>query len=282
MTETSARCALAGTALGAGEVVGPVGEGWFSWTFEVDSEWMVRFPRDDAVATRHAKEQRLLPSLAARADFAVPVPQVLGSWAGRPFSCYRKLPGRPAQVDDLAPEQLAGLLRSLHAFPADEARRLIGEPGTAEDWAARYWHLKATSDRRVVPLLEPMTAQRLDAAFTRFFALAAGVPLTLIHGDLGVEHVLIGADRPGVIDFEFAAVGDPTLDFIGIWLAGGPDITESVVAAYGPVDDDFWFRLRFYAAMGSVHAIIYALDHDDPDLRVDASRRLDERLAGLT
>jgi aminoglycoside 2''-phosphotransferase len=281
MSAEDVRSALANTPLGRSTVVEPLGGGWFSWTFEVDGAWIVRFPRDDDVARRHAKEQSLLAGLVDHVAFAVPNPTVSGEWAGRPFFAYRRLPGTAMSCEDVKPQEFSQLLRGLHDFPVEEARRLVGEPGTAETWISRYAQLVSTADARVRPLVPADVAAAIESAFRRFQAAMDSMLPTLVHGDLGLEHVLVSPAGIAVIDFEYATVGDPAIDFIGLWINCGRDTTMEVADRWGRTDEDFWTRLRFYSAMGALHAVIYALDHDDAELRDDATNRLIDRLSEL-
>ena len=100
----------------------------------------------------------------------------------------------------------------------------------------------------------------------------------LVHGDLGMEHILMA--RPvAIIDFEEVAVGDPAIDFVGIFTSFGLTAARAVIEHYGPVDRDFAGRMRFYRWMGSVHAALYALDIDDPELLAGALEQIEVRIA---
>ncbi len=178
MTPDDARAALATIGL-APDVVGPIGDGWASWTFELDGTRIAQFPRDESAARGHRRARRVLPELAEHASFRVPQPDTVGEWRGLPFHVYEKLPG-------------AGL-----------------------------------------------TEDRLDDV----------------------------------------AVGDPAIDFVGIFNAFGLTAARTVIEHYGPIDPDFSGRMRFYRWMGSVHAARYALDIDDADLLADAIEQIEVRIA---
>ena len=72
-----------------------LGEGCDSFAFEVNDDWVFRFPKRDDVARQLAIESRVLPVLAARSPLRLPV----FSFHGRPsdafpfpFAGYRKIP----------------------------------------------------------------------------------------------------------------------------------------------------------------------------------------------
>lgn len=103
------------------------------------------------------------------------------------------------------------------------------------------------------------------------------------HCDLGVEHIRVDPPtaRPcGLVDFDWASVGDPALDFVGLLTALGPDAAHRLIGAYG--DGVSWQRLLFYWWLTPCYELVYAGDHLDEA----AARRLIEavrsRLAALT
>ena len=71
MTPDDARVALAAAGIAAHDVVA-IGDGWASWTFELDGRRIVQFPRNASVARGHERERAILPALAEHVSFAVP------------------------------------------------------------------------------------------------------------------------------------------------------------------------------------------------------------------
>jgi aminoglycoside 2''-phosphotransferase len=280
----------------------PIIGGWSYSTFRVGSRWVVRFPRNERVAACLEREIRLLPSLAEHVSYAVPVPGPTGRHRGLPFSLSRWIPGRPVSGADVtsgiapSPEhagerraRLARVLAELHGFPNRRAAELLELPLGVEAWRARYAELREDVERRVHPLLETPLRDRLTVAYRRFeeAELASFRHPVLVHADLGVEHVLVDEAGfvTGMLDFEEACLGDPAIDFVGLQIAFGDDVVRDVVARYGgPPDPGFVPRLRFYCAMGSVHAILHGLDEADDAIVSDGiselARRLEVREAG--
>ncbi len=91
-----------------------------------------------------------------------------------------------------------------------------------------------------------------------------------MHCDLGCEHILIGDDRAtvtGLIDFEDATIGDPTIDFVGIYVTYGMEAVERVRDCYVcELDEQFERRLRSYTWMASCHEMLYGLEEGRSDL----------------
>ena len=93
-----------------------------------------------------------------------------------------------------------------------------------------------------------------------------------IHRDLsGDAHILCDTQVNrvvGIIDWEDACIGDPAIDFTGLLWDCGRDFTERVLGHYlgqgGRLDPAFRCRTRFYREIGSLHAILYGLETNDP------------------
>ncbi len=253
----------------------PIHGGWASWTFDVDGQFILRIARDDEVAEAHRREERLLPALAEAVSFTVPVPIKVGVDQRHTYMLYAKIAGRQlAEGDDL--DRLGGMLRELHAFPADRARELLGCPGTGLDWHRQYQESWQWMQRDVLPATDQRAA--VTAAYARFVESAADFEPVLVHRDLGIEHIL--SDDTGhpqaLIDFEDATVGDPAIDFAGILAGLGPEATKRVLKSYGkPVS---WERVHFYWWMGSAHAVHYGRSTDDTTLIHDAASEMIRRM----
>lgn len=270
--------------------VRPILGGWGYWTFEVDGEWIFRFPRTDQVAPAAESEQRLLPALAAEVDFEVPIPRWSGVYGGRRFFGYRKLQGRPLRASDVEQNptvvgRLAAILNQIHSFDVDEARRLLGVEGSVLEWQHRYQNLRTVADLQVVELLDQRTASRLETGFSNLLDGSLMFTPTLIHGDLGTDHILVDerTSRPvGTIDFEDADVGDAAIDFVGFWITLGPEGTRTILKAYrNEMDANFVSRIKTYWWIGSLHAVLHGLAQNDQTIIADGLTGLQQRLATL-
>ena len=146
-----------------------------------------------------------------------------------------------------------------------------------------------------MPQLESTTAAAVERGFDRFLddELATLDAVALVHCDLGCEHILIGDDGStvtGLIDFEDVTIGDPAIDFVGIYVTYGMEAVERIRDRYWcgtsvqrSLDVHFANRLRFYTWMASCHGIIYGLEEGRPDLVKEGIAGLQIRLgqAGL-
>lgn len=91
----------------------------------------------------------------------------------------------------------------------------------------------------------------------------------LVHGDLGVEHILCdpAGRATGMIYFETATVGDLAIDFVGLLAVAGADRARRVVAEHG--SDIDWTRLLFYRWMSAVHVIHHGVLTGDERITAD-------------
>jgi homoserine kinase type II len=181
-----------------------------------DGEFVLRVYRNTAEVARVRDEHDLLGALALQdLPFAVPVPQrttegdtlaVLESADGpRLATLFARIPGEPAK---LIPRdaRLAG--RALAQLDLALARldRPVRAPATIRDVHPLVLDPIAALDE--LDLGERHAAARaiLERAEESHTALAASLPLQIIHGDFAYLNVLIHDGKmSGMLDFEFAS-----------------------------------------------------------------------------
>ncbi len=294
----------------------PITGGWSYSTFEIEPEsfkakveysepgWIFRFPRNSVVTENLQKEQAVLPIVASRVDFSVPHFEHAGRWNGQPYVGYRRIPGRalsarPSTGNKLLVEtagSIGAALSSLHDIPTSLVAEACAVEPTSNAWRQRYSALREEVRTNVLPVIEytdedaaESTLDAVERGFDRFLddELATLKDVALVHCDLGCEHILIGDDGTtvsGLIDFEDATVGDPTIDFVGIYVTYGMEAVKRVRDYYVcELDEQFERRLRSYTWMASCHEVIYGMEEGRSDLVEDGVAGLRTRLesAGL-
>ena len=261
--------------------------GWGSWTFDVDGQWIFRFPRTESASAAGARELRFLPELAGHVDFDVPTPRWSGTWNARPFFGYPRIVGHPLEVVDVDKNpgvavRLVSMVHQIHTFDRMRAIDLLGVEGTTKEWQRRYADLRTHAQSDIGSLTDANTASLLERGFDDFESASFAFTPTLIHGDLGTDHFLIDHETGwpvGIIDFEDVDVGDPAIDFIGFWITLGPQRTRRMLGKYeGEVDSGFIVRLKAYWWMGALHAVQYGIKHGDQSIIDDALVNLNHRL----
>lgn len=242
--------------------VAHLGEGCDSTAFEVNGQWVFRFPKRADVDHQLAIESRILPVLAEQSPLPIPV----FCFHGQPsaifpyhFVGYRKLPGVPAiQIDTRAMPfenwtlAMGRFLSWLHRFPVSDAAGL-GVP--RQDVTALLDEVRADALADFELLQDIAEAAPLDewhAYFERGYQPQASAPLApvLVHCDLAAEHVLYDLTRQeltGVIDWSEIAISDPAVDLAGFFHWGGQPCIAAVLSAYvGTIDEDVLGRARFW------------------------------------
>ena len=258
-----------------------LGAGMDSVAFEVNGCWVFRFPMRKVVERQLLVERALLPVLAPRLSLPVPAFTYLGqpdADFAMHFVGYEKLPGRPAvEIDpsrtafDRLAEQIGPFLSSIHAFPVAEAKRLGAATSRIEDHFDEVRASALETTRILSESMPTLPADGVTRYLERLEQLAmAPWPLTLTHYDLAAEHILLdetGARVTGVIDWGDVSIGDPTVDFVGLFAWGGERFVRDVLASYdGPVDDRVLDRVRPWAAFRSVQDIRFGHDNNLPDV----------------
>jgi aminoglycoside phosphotransferase (APT) family kinase protein len=261
-----------------GSDVALIDDGWDSRVYAAGA-WIFRVPRRPEVEERLRAELALLDELGPTLPAPVPRYEVVVR-DGATCAGYRRIPGRPLTPpgsESLARE-LGAFLSSVHRFPVERAIEL-GLP--AGDWRGEMTDLLDEFATRVRPLLDPDERTLAQARFSAFLADDLAFDRTLVHADLGPEHVLVDerGRLAGVIDWTDARIGDPALDFA--WLLHGPSLAfrDALVAGYGRrLDDAFRARAGFYHLLGPWHEVTYGLDTGRPELVASGLAGVRDRL----
>ncbi len=227
----------------------------------VDEEWVFRFPRRPGVEEALLLEIAVLPALAP----ALPVGIPSFEYVSRDplFVGYRLIRGRPLVDEDA--EAVRAFLEALHTYDVSYL------PLERRDWVETCREQCAEFERLVFPVLD--VDRRADAKrlFGEVETLVDFKP-SLIHGDLGPEHLLVRDRRlAGVIDWGDMRVGDPALDYA--WLLSGP-------FADWEVDRDVRRRARVYHRLAPWYEAHYGLFTDRPAHTERGLAEIEERLRG--
>jgi aminoglycoside 2''-phosphotransferase len=260
--------------------VAPLGEGYDNWAFEVNGQWVFRFPQRDDVERQIEGESRLLTALAQRSPIPLPTNQLRGRPSPdfpRAFVGYPKLEGHPAIGIDPCDESWSGLAQAiggflswLHSYPTADALR-FGLEASSIAKAAEDCRSESLEDVDVVERVSGDGAldQRSRAALEAGVDLIPTTPPVVLHHDLAGEHVLIdsGARQvTGVIDWTDAAIGDRSADFAGLYHWGGPGFVERVVAHYGgPIDETTLARAQFLSVCRGVGDVVFGVRRHRPE-----------------
>jgi aminoglycoside phosphotransferase (APT) family kinase protein len=211
----------------------------------VDDEWVFRFPRRAGVEEVLRLEIEFLPALALALPIDVPRFEYIST--DPLFVGYRLIRGDPLRDED--PDGVRAFLDALHSF--DQSVLSVER----RDWVEAYHEQCMEFERLVFPVLDRETRAQAQALFGEAETLV-GFRTTLLHADLGPEHLLVRDGRlVGVIDWGDARLGDPALDYA--WLLNGP-------FADWDVDPDVRRRARFYHRLAPWYETHYGLFTGQP------------------
>lgn len=214
-----------------------------------------------------------MPWLAARLSVELPVPRVIQD---EPLLVrHRYVAGEPLQTADIGLcAEIAVALRRLHAQPVAEAVGL-GVPDAVTSRAAFSAEL-VRFQHEVLPLLD---AHYREAGLGLLEQVAEAAFDSLVHGDLGPEHILVrDASKVGIIDWTDAHIGDAAVDLA--WLLHGtdPDFGTAFRRAYAPNPETLQRSLAWHR-LGPWHEVVYGLDEHRPELVASGLAGVKARLA---
>ena len=226
----------------------------------VNGELIFRFPKYGSGADRLRRELAILSAAGPRLPLATPdyIYYNLDDRAGRAFAGYRMLPGRPlwpqdfrrigdeGTVERLA-EDIATFLQTLHAVPPDTVDIPQAPSDSPAVWREIFGRIEEVVFPRLTAEARAWTGEQFDAF------LGDGERFTfdnaLRHGDFGSSNTLYSAEEQrvvGMIDFGHAGIGDPAVDFAGLYVCFGEAFLRRCARVY-PLMDRCWDRVRFYA-----------------------------------
>ncbi|MFV2118039.1 phosphotransferase, partial [Streptomyces sp. Act-28] len=211
---------------------------------------------------------------------------------------YPRLPGEAAGSEDPATlvyrwstdplarpdrylEPLARCLATVHSTPLDGGRRLPGRH-PADPEAVRRG-VAGELARALAELELPATRVRHWREWLDDDRLWPEC-LVLVHGDVHPGHTLVKR-RPsgpptlsGLLDWANAGVGDPAVDFVDMFYAGGPEVLDRLLGAYrtagGEVSDGMRAHILARASFLWVHVAVRGLDTGRPAWTELALRRM--------
>lgn len=248
----------------ASEGLRHLGSGWEFDVYATSDGWAVRFPRRTEVVPLLKRDEAVL-ALVAPIVAPVLVPRIErwgapGAHFPYPFAAHRLLPGVRAD-DARAPANegfataLGALLGRLHATEPSSARA-VGITVDGDD--ADEWLEETRAEAPAIRASGPVVERALDwlDAVDRPPPPYDG-PLRVVHNDLGPDHWLVdpeSGELVGLLDWTDIALGDPVLDFMGLWAWRGPVFVRRVLDAYPlAVDPRFVERVRFAVRVRTLH-----------------------------
>ena len=248
-------------------------EGCDNYAFEVNDEWIFRFPKRADGELPLKREIALLSRVSAAV--ATPVPEY--RFIGKPgpvfpymFAGYPKLKGTPAielplSLREAMPlaKPMGSILFAVHSISASDAREL-GVVQAESDLQSNA--IEALAE--LAEIASVLNSKLVDQCVAYLKATTspsspASRSSCLLHGDFSAEHILLSSDGQnivGVIDWTDAEIGDPAFDFGYLWVWHGDPFVRAVLRHYrGDIDPAFIDRARAYGVCSAVADCYYGM-----------------------
>jgi aminoglycoside 2''-phosphotransferase len=244
-------------------------DGMVNAVVTLNEQFIARFPKDVHAKARLVRESCILELIRARVE--MPVPRF--EYQAEDVVIYRMLLGEPLTrevllrqddaVQDRLAEPLARFLSQLHAIPREVVeQRAIGMSEAVrslEDWSALFTDVQ----RELFPFLWAHQKTWVEQLFAPVLhrQISLDYEPVLIHGDLGVYHILYDLTQgriTGVIDFGTAGLGDPASDFACLIQALGERFLQRM-ARFSPAIAPALDRARFRAGALELEWALHAI-----------------------
>lgn len=240
----------------------------------INEQLIARFPKDGHARERLAIESRILTLVRERVEMPVP----LFEYQAEDVVIYHMLAGEPLTrevifrqneaVQNQLAEQLALFLSQLHTIPQELVTQQVSGISEAERSLEDYSVMFEDVQRELFPFL---WAHQKTWVRQLFMPLLEGqinldYEPALIHGDLGVYHILYDPIRQrvnGVIDFGTAGPGDPASDFACLIQALGEHFLQRMARFY-PAIPPALDRARFGAGVLELEWALHGIRSNDP------------------
>jgi aminoglycoside 2''-phosphotransferase len=255
---------------------GPAGQ--YNDTLIVNRTVIFRFPRFKDLRAGLPGEIAFLRAIQGHVSLPIPDP-VYASWGFEvpeaAFIGYPLIPGRPLwrktlqSLDDHALDvlvtQLAVFLRGLHGVPPLTIADDLPNLDSRRRWAEIYARVRED----LFPHLRVEGSLAVAAHFEAFLDYAHNFEYSpaLRHGDPGPGNVLFdwaSQSLTGIIDFDFAGLGDPAVDWSVVLTPClyGEAFVRRLLRLH-PVSEPSLARARFYRKTWAVHEALRAMEAGD-------------------
>jgi aminoglycoside 2''-phosphotransferase len=233
--------------------------GRFNDVFVVNDDTVFRFPRYKWLTPLINREVSLLSAVSNRLSLPVPKAMYLSAnGSEEPFISYPVIPGKRLwretleRIDgrtlDTLTSQIGTFLQHLHAVPLSEIPHELSNLDSRERWSKLYIAVR----NNLFPHMGVRNSTAIQQHFETFLDCSSNFAYApaLRHGAPGPGNILFNSASgqiSGIIDFDFAGVGDPAVDW-SIVLAPvlyGDEFVQRISSLF-PISKDILSRAQFY------------------------------------
>lgn len=251
-------------------------DGQYNDIVVVNDALIFRFAKVPESVETLRKEMIILRSLQGQISLAVPNPIFYNAEAntlGEAFMGYSMIPGKPLLFQDFkaianlkARERIANQLsRFLYELHTIAAHTVIPTElpfcDTQDEWKALYERIQAQLFCYMRPDACRQVAEQLED-FIENADLYKFEP-ALRHGDFGAENIIYDPDGQlvvGILDFGGAGLGDPAVDFAGLFASYGAEFYKECCLFY-PEMEQALTRVRFYCQTFALEEALFGIEN---------------------
>lgn len=242
------------------------GEGMDTFTFEVNEDYVFRFPKHEEGASNLLSEINYLPNITKLGfDIEIPIPLYISK--EYPLYAHKKITGSCVGTMDLSDKErinlaksFATFLKTLHKAPKEEVQS---------------WGLEVAGDERINP---QYCLNNIEASVKKLSSyidinilkellhFARNFPLNLkstdrclIHGDLYPRHIILNSNKNlyGIIDWGDLDLANPAIDLQIVYMLFPTEGQNQFFASYGNIS----YEVMMFAKLRAVQCILYMMSH---------------------
>ncbi|KGP74058.1 phosphotransferase [Pontibacillus yanchengensis] len=256
-----------------------IGEGFDNTVFEVNQNYIFRFPRKQIAEDLLKIEKGLLPKLSTQLPISIPTPIMFGQpdygypWL---FLGYPFIKGEvPGVIEDHIRADsvplIAEFLKKLHSVSKDWAQQCGVPVDPIERLNITKRKPKLLANLTKAYEIGLLARDEKMSAFLRELERVEGVDFnrnTLVHGDLHIRNVLVDEDGmlSGIIDWGDTHIGHPAIDLAFVYTFFPKQARERFFNMYGEVHEYTHILARFFGVYVSVIQLLYGHDLQDHSL----------------
>jgi aminoglycoside 2''-phosphotransferase len=255
-----------------------LGEGWDHQAYQVNNDYVFRFPKSKEVSKNLAKEICILPKIQNRINLTIPNFELIGfdSNTETLFVGYKQIKGTfltkqvfddlPAEIQEKSLSEIALFFGDLHTVAIEEIEDCNLEIiDFYQDYQQDYRILNDSIFEQIT-LEEKEVIERIFCDYLDNSENFNYIPC-LLHNDLSSDHIIFDtySNRVnGIIDFGDLAIGDPDYDLMYLLDDLGNDFIERLFKYYPYTDRDRLRRkLKFFQIADAVQLAIAGLNDRD-------------------
>lgn len=256
-------------------------DGQYNDVLIVNDALVFRFAKVAPAIKTLQQEIIIQKSLQNHISLAIPNPiyhNVNTDVVGEAFVGYEMIPGKPLWVENFKSiidpnkikkiaAQLAGFLKELHHVSVNEIIPSIKLPqgDTRQEWANLYNRIQSKLFSHMRSNARLQTREHFES-FLNNPEIFEFNPV-LRHGDFGTGNIIYDPTNTsiqGIIDFGGTQLGDPAIDFAGLYISYGQAFYDQCASVY-PLMENALNRVHFYCGTFALQEALFGIEHDDKE-----------------